>query len=144
MRWQDSSVQSALPGQQALLAALFGSLTGACAELERGPVRIWGAEGIDAPLEYWLASLGLQRSADARQAIDLAAETLTNPVRLAELPDEAVVVCMVHPGHPEQSFDFYSTIHRHSLTVRLRLWGLPSNLTKIDGEVGEGNWLLLD
>ena len=51
---------------------------------------------------------------------------------------------MVHPGHPEQSFDFYSTIHRHSLTVRLRLWGLPSNLTKIDGEVGEGNWLLLD
>ncbi len=144
VRWGDVSIQAALQPRDCLAAALFGCLAEACAELERGPVRVWGATGLETLVDTWLATVGMVRSDDSRQAIDLAAEALTHPAKLADLPDEALIVCMVHPGHPMQSYDFYSTIHRHSLTVRFRLWGLPNTMSPVEGEFAEGDWLVLD
>jgi hypothetical protein len=135
---------SDLPEEHALVAALLGSLGKAIDELTPGKVRVWGDSGLEEPIGNFLAGRGFTVDPEARQVIDLGAELLSTPERFKELPDEAVVVCIVHPERPPQSLDLYSTIHRYSHRILFRAWG-PAPLESVsEVRLRAGDWMFLD
>ena len=137
-------MSSELPEEHALVAALLGSLSKAIDELTPGKVRVWGDSGLEEPVAMFLAERGFTVDPAARQVIDLGAELLSTPQRFKELPDEATVVCLVHPERPPQSLDVYSTIHRYSHRILFRAWGPAAPESVTEAQVGAGDWLCWD
>jgi len=83
---------------------------------------VLGQEGVESWLEPILQHCGRTIEANSKSVLDLSGQALADGEIMANLPDEATVVVLLHPEHPPQAFDLYSTIHRHSLVVQFNLW----------------------
>lgn len=134
-------VESAPPSP---LPYLLGRVAEVLEILTPGPVRVLGASGIEPAINALLATRGCPVAREARQVLDLSSVVLAEPSLFKELPEEATIVCMVHPERPPQSLDVYSTIHRHSHRVVFRLWKLAAPYPIGPVEISDGDWVMLD
>lgn len=121
------------------LAAWAGSVAQALRTLPKGVVEVRGADGVEPWIQAVAKHTGHTMGASRTAVLDLTAEFLSEPNRLLELADEAQVAVLIHPDHKPQSFDFYATIHRHSLSVSFTLWGSGESLT-IPASDPSGDW----
>lgn len=123
------------------VACWAGSVRAALETLPKGEITVWGGEGV----ESWVATVaemtGHQVGNSQNAVLDLIGLGLTNPKLLIDLSDEASVAMLIHPALPVQSFDFYSSIHRYSLSVSFTLWGSAEPL-EISATVPSGDWAL--
>lgn len=99
-----------------------GSVAAAMNQLPVGGIKVLGGEGVESWLEPVLNHVGRTIDASSKSVLDLSGHTLADGEVMANLPDEATIVVLLHPEHPPQGFDLYSTIHRHSLVVKFNLW----------------------
>lgn len=126
----------------------FGTVKHACDLLPEGEIQIFGL----GPLQL---DLGRQVVQDSKRVLDLSAELLTTPSLFDTLAPESECVVLVHPLFPPCSFDFYSTIHRHSHRVRFVSWEVdtaplscpPLNLPRVktgDKVLQGSTWVWLE
>ncbi len=90
----------------------------ACSYLSEGPIQLLGA----GPLA---SATGREIAEGVPRVLDLTGELLRVPGGFDLLPPESECVILVHPETSPQSFDFYSTIHRHSHRVQFLSWAVP-------------------
>lgn len=136
VHFDDRSLPTPLAEEESLRAYWGGCVRRMFDLLPAGPVRVMGAEGIEDWVGHVAEVARRTVSADAINVLDIGAVLLDLPGRFGEMDDEAVIVIAIHPARARQSFDFYSTIHRHSLTVKLAAWELGEPLQEL-GDIGD-------
>lgn len=122
------------------VASWAGSVHAALLTLPKGEISVWGGEGV----ESWVAAVaehtGHRVGTSQTTVLDLIGLGLSNPKLLIDLSDEAKIAMLIHPDRAAQSFDFYSSIHRYSLTVSFTLWGSAEPL-EIPASDPSGDWI---